>query len=422
MNKQNIWAPAMETMPVEERESFYNTRLQETITLAYNETPAFKKRLDDLGLSPDQIRSAKDLTKIPILRKDNFIEQEAKHPPLGGYYVGDEPRAIFVSPGPIYEPQNSEEQIEVGTKALYAAGFRKGDIALVTFSFHMVPAGFRTIEHLDKIGVTWVPTGVGNVDLQLEVMRDLKVNCYTGTPSFLILLIKRAEELGHNFVRDYNLERAWFVAEMLPQDLRDVFENDYKINTYQAYGTGELGIVAYECEEKAGWHIPEELIIEVVDPDTDSQLMPGEIGEVAVTLLHNTYPLIRYGTGDLSSLSEESCPCGRTSAKLDGIVGRVGEAVKVRGMFIHPRQVHEVIKGCEAIGSYQVKVRRQEHRDQVIICAEINGPETTEDEISKSIAGRFKDICRVNVDQFEFLPRGTISPEAKRVVDERVWD
>ncbi len=421
MIENEFYDAAKETMSVKDRESYLNERLKDIVTYAYQHAPAFKEKMDRAGVTPAQINTVKDLEKIPITRKDDFAEHQKANPPLGGYLAVPAPKTIFVSPGPIYEPEDPEEQFEIIAKALYATGFRPGDMAVITFSFHMVPAGIRMAETLTRMGITWVPTGVGNTEIQLEVMRDLKVNCYIGTPSFLGLIIKRAEELGYNFRRDFSLKRAWFIAEMLSPSLRQSFEQDYGISAAQGYGTAEHGTLAYECLQKSGMHIPEEIIVEIVDPDTGRQLGPGEVGEVVATPFNKIYPLIRYGTGDLSSYTTEPCPCGRTSYKLTGVLGRVGEEVKARGMFIHPRQVQELMARFDQISRFQVVIRLQEHADDITVNVELKDEAIDKEQLGNSLAKDFKNLCRVRPDRIKFVAKGTIPEGSRLILDERVW-
>ncbi len=420
MKQGEFYDPVKETMSLTDRERTLNEMLQDIVRYAYERAPAVKDKMDRAGVTPDQIKTVKDLEKVPITRKDDFTAQQKANPPLGGFLAVPQPKMIWVSPGPIYEPEDPEEQFKICAKALYATGFRAGDIAIDTFSFHMVPAGARIAEAAKMLGITVIPSGVGNTELQLEIMRDLKVNCYLGTPSFLATLIKRAEELGHNFRRDYQLKKAWFIAEMLPPSLRQSFES-YGISAAQGYGTAELGALAYECRQKSGMHIPEEVVVEIVDPKTGKQLPPGEVGEVVATPFNKIYPLIRYGTGDLSCLTTEPCPCGRTSYRLTGILGRSGEEIKVRGMFIHPRPVQLVMSKFDQIARFQVVVTRQGQRDDMTLNLELKDDIGDKQRFIADLTKNFQDVCRVRPDRIEFVTPGTIPDKGKIIIDQRTW-
>ena len=420
MPKSEYHNAAQETMPVADRERYLTDRLRAIIPYAYKHAPAVKEKMDRAGVTPAGIQNVADLEKIPITRKDDFTEQQKKNPPLGGFLAVPRFRTAFVSPGPIYEPEDTKEQIDICAAALYAGGFRRGDTAIITFSFHLVPAGIRMSMVCHKMGVAWIPTGVGNTELQLEIMRDLKVNAYVGTPSFLGLIIKKAEELGHDFRRDYHLEKSWHIAEMLPPSLRQIFES-HGISATQGYGTAELGTLAYECREKSGMHIPDEVIVEIVDPKTGKQLPPGEVGEVVATPFNKIYPLIRYGTGDLSSVTTEPCPCGRTSYRLTGVLGRAGEEVKVRGMFLHPRQVQAVMNKFDQVARFQVVVKREGQRDDLTVNIELKGEASDRQQLAADLTRNFQELCRVKPDRIECLAGGTIPEKHKLIADERVW-
>jgi phenylacetate-CoA ligase len=266
-----------------------------------------------------------------------------------------------------------------------------------------------------------IPAGVGLTDLQVKIMKDLKVTGYVGTPSFLMTLIKRAEEMGLQFRKDFSLRCALCSAEILPPSMRKTFEDDYGIKVADTYASAILGILGYECLEKSGFHFPEEIIIEIVDPTTGKSLGPGEVGEVVVTLFDKTYPLIRFGTGDLSSFTDEPCSCGRKSYRLTRIVGRVGEAVKVRGMFIHSRQIEEVIRKFPEVSRFQVTVSRSGHRDEWAINLELK-EEVDREKFLESLQKSIQESCRVRPDKIEFVSQGTIAEGAKKIVDERTWE
>lgn len=274
----------LEIMPPEAREKYFNQKLSQTIDHAYRHAPAVREMLDKAGISPTQISTVKDLEKLPITRKTDLIEQQKANPPYGGFLTipPEEVDRIFISPGPVYEPIQTAS-IKWFAKAFWAAGFRKGDVVINTFTYHMSPAGILFHEALRDCGATAIPMGTGNTEIQIKTMYDLKVTGFVGTPSFLMTLIKRAEEMGYNFRRDFALKRAWFTGEMLPPSLRRTFEEDYQIDTRQAYAVTETGgALAYECREKSGMHLMDEYVIEIVDPETGKQLGPGE----TLSLIH----------------------------------------------------------------------------------------------------------------------------------------
>ena len=417
----------LEIMPTDTRKEYFNQRLSQTIDHAYRHAPAVREIFEEAGVSPDQIRTVKDLERLPITRKTDLIDLQKANPPYGGFLTTppEEVERVFLSPGPVYEPiQHSG--IRWFAKSFWAAGFRKGDVVINTFTYHLSPAGILFHEALRDCGATAIPMGTGNTEIQIQTMHDLKVTGYVGTPSFLMTLIKRAEEMDYNFRRDFALKRAWFTGEMLPPSLRKTFEEDYQIATAQTYAVTETGgALAYECREKSGMHLMDEYVIEIVDPETGKQLGPGEIGEIVVTPIHNkVWGLVRFGTGDLSSYITEPCPCGRTANRLTGIVGRAGDAIKVRGMFVVAKQAEQVFLGFEEISRFQISVTRREQRDEMTLKVELKHEATEEDKrrLAKDLDGKFQDVCRIKPDRIDFIKKGTIPEQYQKIVDERTWE
>ncbi|MBL7164904.1 MAG: AMP-binding protein [Dehalococcoidales bacterium] len=414
-----------ETMTVEERRTYLNGKVREAVDHAYHNAPSAREMLDRAGVQPADIQAIEDLEKLPITRKTDLIELQKTNPPYGGFLAipPEDVERIFISPGPIYEPLHSDS-IEWFARSFYAAGFRKGDIVINTFTYHLSPAGVLFHEALRDCGATVVVTGTGNTDIQVQTMLDLKVTGFVGTPSFLLTLIRRAEEMGHDFRRDFAVARAWFTGEPLSPSVRKTLEEDYAINTCQAYAVTEPGgALAYECPEKSGMHFMDDYVIEIVDHDTGKQLGPGEIGEIVVTPVHNgAWGIIRFGTGDMSSYITEPCPCGRTSNRLLGIIGRTGDAVKVRGMFVVTRQVEEAVLGIEAVSRFQVVVSREGQRDDMALRVELKSEDVGRDALTAELNERVQNVCRVRVDRVEFVAPGSIPEDQPRLVDQRKWD
>lgn len=399
------------------------SQLQRIVAHAYEHAPTFREKMDKAGIKPADIRSLADLPRLPITKKDEVVALQKERPPFGGLLAVplEEVTHIFVSPGPIYEPVGKERASAAFAEGLTAAGIGKGDVVLNTFSYHLVPAGLMVDEALCNMGATVLPTGVGNTDLQVKVMMDLKANAYVGTPSFLMTLLKRAEEMGIPR-QALPMRKALFSAEPLPPSLRQSFEQDYGIRTTNAYATAELGLLGYDCEARSGWHVPTGIIIEITDPATGEPLGPGQVGEVTVTAFDFTFPLIRYAVGDLSAWAVGDCPCGRTSPRLVGWLGRVGDAVKVRGMFVHPSQLAEAMKQVPQVAAYQAVVTRPAHRDELTLRVELAAEVPDLAAVQETIGKAVQALCRVSVDKVEFVARGAIPPEAKKIVDERKWE
>jgi len=422
--KQDEFFDELEVMTPAAREQYQNQKLAETVDYAYRHAPVVRETFDKAGVSPGQIRTVKDLEKLPITRKTDLIELQKANPPYGGFLAvpPEDVERVFLSPGPVYEPiQHSG--IQWFAKSFWAAGFRKGDVVVNTFTYHLSPAGILFHEALRDCGVTVIPMGTGNTELQIQTMHDLRVTGFVGTPTFLMTVIKRAEELGYDFRRDFALRRAWFTGEMLPASLRQTFEEDYRIATAQAYAVTEPGgAIAYECHQKSGMHLMDEYVVEIVDHETGKQLGAGEVGEIVVTPVHNkTWGLIRFGTGDMSSYITEPCPCGRTANRLTGIVGRTGDAVKVRGMFIVARQAEAAILSLEPISRFQIVVGRREHRDEMTLKAELKDEAVDKGKLADDLNRRFQDACRLKIDSIEFVGKGTIPEVHQIIVDERSW-
>ena len=403
-------------MPAAARSRYLDEAVKGIVAHAYQNAPAIREKMDRAGVGPADIRGTADLVKIPITHKSELLEREHAALPFGGFLAVPRTAQIYISPGLTYEPEIPDPQVCSDAKALYAAGFRRGDVTLVTISFHMVPAGANHALALERIGATVVPSGVGNTELQLQIIQDLKITGYLGTPSFLMSMIERAESLGV----DFPIRSAIVGGEMFPESLRLTFKEKYGITALQTYGTAELLNVAYECNRVAGWHVAEESHVEIVDPATGQPVQPGEVGEIVVTPFNPVFPLVRYGTGDLSSLTVTPCACGRTSPRLNGLLGRVGDAVKVRGMFLHPRQVSEVVARFPNVARCQVVVDRISERDHVTLQLELI-QDADGESVQAALPKLFQELCRVKVDRLDMVDPSLILQDAKLILDHRVW-
>ncbi len=411
-------------MPPKKRTEYLNQKLRGIVQYAYKHSVAIKNKFDSVGLKPKDIQTSKDLEKIPITKKTDLMELQKQNPPFGGFegVPLTEMRRIYISPGPIYEPGEIEYDELGWAQGMYAGGFRPGDIAINTFSYHMVPFALQMVDNsLHMIGCISIPTGVGNTEQQINILKNLKANAFCGTPSFLLNIAEKAEEMGLDLKKDLNLQVGFVAAEMLPESLRSKLEEKFGMIIRQTYGTADVRGLGYECIKKNGMHVPDDKIVEIVDPETGKQLGPGKVGEIVATTFNKVYPLIRFGTGDLSILTETPCPCGRTSPRLIKILGRVDQATKVRGLFVHPGQVDEVASKHLQVAKYQVVVTRKEHKDEMTfrieLKEEIPQPEKLKEEIEKSI----RDVMKVR-GNVEFVPKGTIPDGARKIEDQRTWE
>ncbi len=380
----------------------------------YQRAPGFARRLEDAGLSPDDIRTEDDLAKIPVLRKESLVEVQAQNPPFGGLLAVplNHLKRIFQSPGPIYDPEGLAPDYWRWSEALRAAGFGPEDVVLNAFAYHLTPAGAMFEEGLRAVGCTIIPGGVGQQELQIRAMHDLGVTGYVGLPSYLLALLKRAREMDMAL----QVRKAFVTAEPLPPSLRQEL-HAYGVEVVrQGYGTAECGNLGYECEYEDGWHIPEGVLVQICDINTGQPLPPGQVGEIVVTLFQREYALIRFGTGDLSVLNTEPCPCGRSSPRLMGWRGRVGDAVKVRGLFVHPHQLQKMMQRFPEVERWQAVVHREAHVDQMTL--KIVAP-SSPPELDDALRQAAREILklRITVKRVDTLPE-----DAKPLVDTREWE
>jgi len=410
-----------EKKPPAQRQAWLDARLAKQIAFAYRHAPAARKKLDAAGVSPRQIKTVKDLERLPVTTKDELVKLQAADPPFGGYLAVpvNTLNRVYVSPGPIYDAWGPERVI-ANVRGLVRQGMPKpGDVVMVSNAYHMVPAGLCLTDALDVMGCTVVPAGVGQTDLQVKVMHDLRVSAIFAFPSFTMSLLKRAEEMGYNFRRDFNLKYCSGGGERHIQVLRKVFENDYGLTVGDGYGTADLGGVAYDCGMGEGYHYDDDVcIIEIVDPRTGKQVKPLEEGEVVVTLLSKVYPLVRFGTGDLASYTDQTCRCGRTSHRITKILGMVGDHVRVKGMFVHQREMDEAFSKLPEVARFQMVLKLVDQRDRIALNVETD-PGVDRKALTEAINKRTQEVFKLKMDEINFLARGALPAEAKKVVDTR---
>lgn len=420
---QGFYKKNLETMPPLKRTKHLGEKLKKIIRYAYKNSRAFRNKMDSAGANPADIETIQDLGRLPVTPKSHLIELQKENPPFGGFEGVPlaKLRRIFVSPGPIQEPGEADYKDLGWAQALYAAGFRSGDIVVNTFSYHMVPFALNMLDNsLFQIGCITIPTGVGNTEQQVHILRTLKVAAFCGTPSFLLNLAEKAEEMGLDLKTDLSLRVGFVAAEMLPESLRSQLEKRFDMVIRQSYGTADIGCLGYECFERSGFHIPDDKIVEIVDPRTGKTLEPGKAGEVVGTTFNKVYPLIRFGTGDLSLLTQDLCPCGRTSPRLVKILGRVDQATKVRGLFIHPGQVKEVIGRYPQIEKYRLVVTRQDQKDEMTLQLELKKESSSLESFNSQVEKSIRDVLKVR-GNVELVPPGTIPEGSKIIEDQRTW-
>ena len=415
-----FYNPAMETMAPEDRRNFMRVHLQETLTQAGRQTSHLNTRLEAAGVSLDHIREPDDLFRLPVLRKKNLPSMQGRVPPFGGLLAvpASTLRRVFISPGPIFDPEGAVPDFWRMARAMFAAGFRQNDIVLNTFAYHLTPAGSMCDEGLAMVGCVVAPMGGGNTDTQVQMLRHVQATGYVGTPSFLHTILRRAEEMGVSPVRDLSLEVALVSGGMLPESLRLLMRQEYGVNVTQAYASADLGLIAYECQEHMGMHVAEDLIVQIADPEKGQPVPDGTAGEVVVTSFSQVYPLIRFGTGDLSVLEPAPCACGRTTPRLARLLGRLDDVTKIRGMFVHPSQLDSVMSETPEISRYQLVVRRKGFEDDLTLRIETMSPSG---DLTTRLGAILRDAIKLRA-HVEVVPSGTLSPDAKKISDERVWD
>ena len=369
-----------------------------------------RHRLADAGLNPEAVSGIGDLRNIRVLAKDDLPELQATDPPFGGLLAVDvgELRRIYRSPGPINDPEGRIPDFWRMAPALWAAGFRSGDIVLNTLSYHLTPGGHMLDAGLQEVGCVVLPGGVGSSSIQASFAASVGATGYVGTPQFLLTLCEKIEreEILISF------QKALVTGAPLPQSLRRNLQGAYGIDVFQVYGTADAGALGFECEAKQGWHIAPGVVIEIIEPGLGEPVSPGEPGEVVVTSSNEIYPLVRFGTGDLSAMVVDDCTCGRTTPRLKGFLGRVGEGVKVRGMFVHPRQLAAVLDTEPSVHRYQGVVTSEDHRDVLTVMVE-------GDEIeAPALAPLIEEETNLRV-AVTSVPPGTLEEGAELLVDAR---
>jgi len=417
----NTHYDALETRPPEQREAALMTALAAQIAHAQTHASAFAASLGAVDAA--QITSRAALARLPVIRKHELLEQQraADAPDVfGGFSAlgwGAAPRRalrVFASPGPIYEPEGGCADYWRMARALFAAGLRAGELVHNTFSYHFTPAGAMMESGAFALGCTVFPGGTGQTEQQVQALAALKPAAYIGTPSFLKIILEKADELG---VALPSLTKASVGGEAFPPSLRDWLQAR-GISAYQSYGTADLGLVAYETEAREGLVLDEGVIVEIVRPGTGDPLPDGEVGEVVVTTLNPGYPLIRFGTGDLSAVLAGSCPTGRTNTRIKGWMGRADQTAKVRGMFVHPAQVAEITRRHPEVRKARLVVSGEMANDRMALHIEVAGaPEG----LAANVADSVREVTKLRADVTLCAP-GSLPNDGKVIADIRRYE
>jgi phenylacetate-CoA ligase len=393
----------------------FDTRVADVVPKLAAAVPAFARRLADAGVNPRELLDVEALSRVPVLAKDELISLQTETPPFGGLLAaGARPRRVFQSPGPLYEPEPHERDPWRWGPALEAAGFAAEEVVLCAFGYHLSPAGAMFEEAATALGCTVLPGGIGNVELQARACRDLGVVGYMGLPSYLKKLLE-AIERGNGEGKP--LRRAFVSAEPLPGSLRDWLRERVSV-VRQGYGTAETGNLGYECEAEEGLHVPEDALVQVCALGDGRPLPAGDEGEVVATLFREDYAIVRFGTGDLSAFLEEPCTCGRRTPRLAGWLGRAGEAVKVRGVFLHPRQVRAAMEGAANVVAYRFVIDRADERDELRCEVQLSDG-ADQAAVLAGVRDRIRSGLRFNA---EVVAVDSVDPAGPLLVDARAWD
>jgi phenylacetate-CoA ligase len=408
----------LETRAPKRREAQLMAELPKLVAHAKKRAPGFAKILADVD--PSKVKSRAALAKLPVTRKSDLGILQKEMPPLGGLNATpvEKLAKLFVSPGPIYDPEGRGKDWWRTARGLFAGGFRAGDRVLNSFAYHFTPAGSMLESGATAIGCTVIPGGVGQTEMQVAAIRDLKVNAFVGTPSFLKLIVEKADEMKADIS---SLKKAHVGAEYLPPQLRKSLR-ERGIRVSQTYASADLGLIAYESvmpdgTVHEGMILDERLILEIVRPGTGDPVAPGEVGEVVITSFNKDYPLIRFGTGDLSAVLPGTSPCGRTNVRIKGWLGRADQSTKVRAMFVTPRQVNDIVRRHPAILRARLVVEGEAGDDRMTLKCEIS--EQLQG-VAEAIVASIREVTKLRGD-VQLVEPGTLPNDGKVIEDLRKY-
>ena len=404
---------ALETRSSQERERELMAKLASQLAHAKASAPFYGKLL--ASVDPHDVTSRGALAALPITRKSQLVEYQRARPPFGGLAAAPSAKLarIFMSPGPIYDPEGREPDFWRTARALFAAGFREGDVALNCFSYHFSPAASMFETGLHHLGCAVIPAGTGQTEMQVRAIQDLRPTGYVGTPSFLKIILEKAAELG---VECDSMRRAIVSGEAFMPAVRE-FLSGRRIEAYQAYGTADLGVIAYETPAREGLMVSEEIILEIVRPGTGDPVPEGEVGEVVVTTLNRDYPLVRFATGDLSAVLPGTSACGRTNVRIKGWMGRADQATKVRGLFVHPHQVAEVLRR-HGLARGRLVVANEAGEDRMTLRVERAGG--ADADLAARIEATLRDVSKLR-GEVRFEGPGALPNDGKVIEDTRAY-
>jgi phenylacetate-CoA ligase len=365
------------------------------------------------------VNSREALARLPVTRKHELLERQKAqraNDPFGGFSAiarGPKMTRVYASPGPIYEPEGTARDYWRAARAMFAAGFRAGDLVHNAFSYHMTPGAFIMESGAHAVGCTVFPAGTGQTEQQLQAIAELRPNAYMGTPSFLRILVEKAAESGSDVS---SITKGLVGGEAFPPSLRDWFL-ERGMHIYQSYATADLGLIAYETAAREGLVVDEGVIVEIVRPGTGDPVPEGEVGEVVVTTLNPDYPLIRFGTGDLSAVLPGPCPTGRSNMRIRGWLGRADQTTKIRGMFVHPSQVADIARRFPEILKARLVVSGEMANDVMVLKVEAAA---RQEGLDARIGEAVRDVTKLRA-QVEFLAPGSLPNDGKVIEDARSY-
>jgi phenylacetate-CoA ligase len=417
----------LETRAPADRETALMAALPTHVRHAQSTSAAYADILQ--GVNPDQVNSRVALAALPVVRKHELLERQkasraAGQDPFGGFASigwrgmvrGIGARRVYQSPGPIYEPEGQGSDYWRAARAMVAAGFESGELVHNCFSYHLTPGAWIMESGAQALGCCVIPGGVGNTEQQLDAIRDLHPTAYAGTPSFLRILVEKAEQSG----QPLPIDKALVSGEACPPSLRD-WLGERGVQAFQCYATADAGMIAYETAARQGLVLEEQVILEIVRPGTGDPVPDGEVGEVVVTVLNPDYPLVRFGTGDLSAVLPGACPTGRTNTRIKGWLGRADQTTKIKGMFVHPGQVAEVARRHPEVVKARLVVTGRMADDRMALKAEVHDPMASADALVRALEDTVRDVTKLR-GTVELCAVGSLPNDGKVIEDARAYD
>ncbi|WP_396428866.1 phenylacetate--CoA ligase family protein [Limnohabitans sp.] len=411
---------ALETLAPEVREAALMAALPAQVAQAKVRAPAFAELLKDVAAASVNSRAA--LGRLPVIRKTELLERQKSARAAGGNVFGgfstlgfgQGMTRVFASPGTIYEPEGTRADYWRMARTLFAAGFRPGELIHNCFSYHFTPAGSMMETGAHALGCTVFPGGTGQTEQQVTAMAELQPAGYIGTPSFLKIILEKAAEMG---VALTSVRKALVSGEAFPPSLRE-WMTAHGVDAYQCYATADVGLIAYETAAREGLVLDEGVIVEIVRPGTGDPVPEGEVGELIITTLNPDYPLIRFGTGDLSAILPGTCPTGRTGQRIRGWMGRADQTTKIRGMFVHPAQVAQIVKRFPEVGKARLVVTGEMANDQMALHVETD--RLADDVLKARVAEAVRDVTKLRGD-VHLVAHGSLANDGKVIEDARSY-